>query len=267
MLSSSQDSGEVLSLTVGQFKQGCEMNHVGERFFWENSRAKTHKPFQSFFSVEATENIRAYLKSERPEAKDNEPLFTNTRGNAMRPSHLSENFWDCAKKIGIEWDTKVHQNPFRPKRTRHYFATCAKKADIDEFFLKVLMGHKLSMGEHYFENRAELEIVYTKIEPYLSIFTGTEQVQRVIKALIDTDERITELNQQILSLRIDKQEMNQMIEKQKAQMADLEKMVSVVQQPLIDTLTKMKDQMDTMREEMDSMRKSQEQKDQQVEKY
>jgi uncharacterized coiled-coil protein SlyX len=219
MISSSQDSGDLFKLSVGEFKRG--LNGKGVRFFWTTIRNKTDEPFQTFFSVEATEAVSQYLKTERPDAKDTEPLFTvNTRNGTrtITTADIGENFRDTAKRIGIVWDNEKHQNPLRPKRLRHFFTTVCGKVGIDAIFEKQFTGHVLTVGERYNENRADLEIMYKRVEPYLSIFTGSEQLIRTTKDLAETEDTIKELKATISDVRFQRDQIKDQLEAQQIKM-------------------------------------------------
>ncbi|MGD0803892.1 MAG: hypothetical protein ABSA11_07455 [Candidatus Bathyarchaeia archaeon] len=268
MLSSSQDSGDIFRLTVGQFKTGCKMNGTGIRFFWDNNRVKTSERFQSFFSVEATEAVNQYLETERIGALETEPLFTInatiidkktkkkiTKIVAMQPEHLHKAYSYTAKQIGIVWDSAKFQNPFRPKRLRHYFLTCASKAGIDEIFQNILTGHTLTIGQSYVENRADLEIIYKRIEPYLTIFGNVEQLTKAVKTIADVEDIVKQQNDLIRDLKIDRLETKADLEEMKKKNTALDQTVSI-----------MKDEFEKayaeFREERDRMRKANELKDQ-----
>jgi integrase len=255
MLSSSQDSGDILKLTVGEFRAGCKQNHTGIRFFFTNERNKTSVRFQTFFSTEATEAVFQYLRTERIGALDSEPLFTNTKGNAVTHTNLSENFAYGAKSIGIVWGTE-NQNPFRPKRLRHFFLTCAAKAGLGGTqFEKQFTGHILTVGERYNENRADLEVMFKRIEPYLLIFTGSDLLEKTVKTLSDTEDTIKELKETISDVRFQRDQIKDQLDENKAKMVGLEKSVDIMKEEFDKAYAE-------FREERDRMRKANEQKDQ-----
>jgi integrase len=230
MLSSSQDSGDLLKLTVGDFlKQFLNGSAKKTRFYFEGCRAKTNVRFRTFFSEEATRAIRSYLESDRKGAKFEEPLFViNTKSGsvALCPSHLNKAFLYCARSMGLEWDLD-ELNPFRPKRLRHYFSTCAAQAQISALFTKTFMGHALTVGEKYVEfQSADLELVYSKLEPYLSIFDASEKVQKLSNQLVETTESITELKGLISDLRFQRDTGKEQREKFKTEIIeDVEKAI------------------------------------------
>ena len=146
----------------------------------------------------------------------------------MLTEHLGKSYRYTAKTIGIKWDIDKQQNPFRPKRLRHYFTSCAKKAGIDEYFVKILMGHVLTEGENYIQDRAELEIVYCKMEPCLSIFTASDQLEKKTQELAEVSDKIKELKDTIFELRLQKLEVKDLIERQNGKIKYLEQMVTTI---------------------------------------
>lgn len=185
-LSSSHDSGDILSLNVGDIRKQKDR----ERFFWDEQRGKTGVRFKTFFSVEATDYIRRYLKQERQGAEDNEPLFvygTRLKGQIkatekrMKPQHLSSVYRDSARKMGMPVGNG-YQNPFRPKRLRHIFRTACTHAHIDEGYINAFMGHRTSVSKDYLEkDLAFLEFEYSKAEPFLTVYGvgGTEGLEKL----------------------------------------------------------------------------------------
>jgi hypothetical protein len=226
LVSSSHDSIDVLSLTVNDFLNGIIKN--GEsRFYWTGNRAKTHKPFQSFMSAEATQAIFDYLKSERPDAKPEEPLFTNKLGTMLDPDTLSDNFKNTAKAIGITWNPKC-QSPYRPKRLRSIFETACDITKVPTNFAKILMGHKRNVHEKYNQNIPELLLVYKRIEPLVSIMTGSERLQTLNNENLSlkyskekTDRQVSEMNEKLLALEREKLELQSLVVKQRVALDEM----------------------------------------------
>ena len=75
LLSSSQDSGDLFKLNVGDIREQSDKT----RIFWEDNRGKTGVLFRTFISKEATKFIRKYTEQKRLGAEDDAPLFVNTR--------------------------------------------------------------------------------------------------------------------------------------------------------------------------------------------
>ena len=180
-LSSSHDSGDVLSLNVGDIRKQKDR----ERFFWEGQRGKSEVRFKTFFSLEATDFVRRYLEQERQGADDKEPLFlTSTykgKQRRMNSKQLAYVFLDAAKRMGVKLE-KGYQNPFRSKRLRHIFRTACTHAHVDEGYINAFMGHKTSVSKGYLEkDLAFLELEYSKAEPFLTVYGvgGTEGLETI----------------------------------------------------------------------------------------
>jgi len=176
LLSTSQDSGDLFSLTAGW----ARIQKSRDRFYWSGNRQKTKEPFKTFFSKEATKWVRRCIEQERKEAKDDEPIFLDNRGDPMEPNHLSSIFRDIADKMGIE-NGNGYQNPLRPKRLRHIFRTACSRAGIDEGYMHAFMGHKSDVSGIYLEKPVQvLELEYSRVEPMLTVF-GIGQSEEVRK--------------------------------------------------------------------------------------
>ena len=175
LLSSSQDTGGLLGLNVGDIREQSMSN----RIYWESNRDKTGTLFKTFFSKEATQLIRRYITQERKDAKDDEPLFVVTKGNRMNPKHLSSVYRDAAKKMGVKWGNGEH-NPLRPKRMRHLFRTACDTVGVSELYKNMFMGHKNSMGMDYSEvSRAKAELEYLRVEPFLTVYGEVEEATEI----------------------------------------------------------------------------------------
>ena len=179
LVSTSQDTGDLFALTVGW----ARMQENRERFYWHGNRTKTGVPFKVFFSQEATEYVRRYIRQEREGAKNHEPIFM-TSGNEghgqgrvqkpMKPRHIGDIFREVAKKMGIH-DGGEYQNPLRPKRLRHIFRTACTHVHMDEGYMHSFMGHKSNISQRYLEKPVPvLEIEYSKVEPMLTVFEVSE---------------------------------------------------------------------------------------------
>jgi len=181
MLSTSQDPGDVLRLTVG-FVTSQKNN---ERLYWEGERIKTDESFRTFFSKEATMRLRRYVAQERKDAGPDDPLFVRTKGRSITPKNLSENCINVARKMGVT--NGETQHPFRPKRMRSIFRSACSIAGIEKGYINVFMGHRTDISDSYLEKpRATLELRYAMVEPYLTIFSG------------DTSQEIAEMKEQVL---------------------------------------------------------------------
>ncbi|MHC3130202.1 MAG: tyrosine-type recombinase/integrase [Candidatus Bathyarchaeota archaeon] len=209
LLSSSQDSGDFFKLNVGDIReQGGK-----RRIFLEGTRNKTSVLFRTFLSKEATRFIRKYLNQERKNAEDKDPLFVYTRYQKMKqpngkvkpvkvekrmtPTNLASIYRDAARKMGIKWDNGEH-NPLRPKRMRHLFRTACDAAGVPELYTNAFMGHRNHMGQEYSElSKAKLELEYLRVEPFLTVYSQTEENLEIKEDVRKMETRIVDLNKEI----------------------------------------------------------------------
>jgi site-specific recombinase XerC/soluble cytochrome b562 len=209
LLSSSQDSGDLLNLNVGEI---CEQNDKS-RIFWEGTRNKTGVSFRTFLSKEATRFVRKYLDQERGNAKATDPLFVYTRylkkkqpnGSVKRvpvekrvtPGNLASIYRDVARKMGIKWGNGEY-NPLRPKRMCHLFRTACDTAGIPELYTNAFMGHRNHMGQEYSElSKAKLELEYLRVEPFLTVYGQSKENLEIKEDLRKMETRIIDLNKEI----------------------------------------------------------------------
>ena len=141
-------------LTVGDIKE--QIN--APRFFWAGNRQKTVVPFKTFIGAEAFAMIKRYLKEERADAEDNEPLFVKRNGDIQpMDSHLlGMNFKKAAEDMGVTTKGRS-QNPLRPKRLRKTFRTLCDAAGIERGYVHVFMGHQTSISGEYLEKTPQLQ--------------------------------------------------------------------------------------------------------------
>jgi len=200
LLSSSQDSGELFKLNVGDIREQDGKN----RIFWEDNRGKTSVMFRAFLSKEATKFIRKYLEQERKQAKDDAPLFVYTRKGAekrMTSNNLSSIYRDAARRMGIKWENGEH-NPLRPKRMRHLFRTACDTAGINELYINAFMGHSNHQGQDYSElSKAKLELEYLRVEPFLTVYGEVDESLEIKEDVKKLERRILDLNRTIDDLQ------------------------------------------------------------------
>jgi len=206
MLSSSQDTSDVLSLNIG-FVKG--QNRSSGRLFWEGERSKTGEEFRTFFSREATKFLRQYIEQERQGADPEEPIFIRTSGEVrdsgkpLLPRNLSENFNAVAKKMGL---LNGHtQSPFRPKRLRSIFSSACYQAKIDDGARHIFMGHSGSVSEKYREMPdANLELIYAQVEVFVTVYAedrsqelaqSIQKSERALDLALDLREEVKQLRE------------------------------------------------------------------------
>lgn len=195
LLSSGADTRDLLNLNVGFVKDAKGRMCDKKRFFWSGNRLKTRQPFRTFFSAEATKYLKRYVEQERANAKDNEPLFVGTEreytiskgehkgkhveiNQRVTTNAVSMSFRTAAQTMGYA-KKKGEPNPFRPKRFRHLFRTACAIAEIDNGYVKAMMGHT-DMTTLYVEKDIPLfKKVYLKAEPFLTVFPGVNNETRM----------------------------------------------------------------------------------------
>lgn len=201
MLSSSQDSGDLFSLSVGDIRK----QEKRDRFFWEAQRGKTQVRFKTFFSIEATNFVRRYIDQERSEADNRDPLFvynsrrkgqTRAVEECMTSNWLGSVFRRVARKMGLPVGNGF-QNVFRPKRLRHVFRTAFTHAHVDEGYIHAFMGHRSSISQDYLgKDLTTLEIEYSRAEPLLTVYgiAGTEELEKIQNELSEWKGKVADLN-------------------------------------------------------------------------
>lgn len=225
LLSTSQDSGDLLNLKVGNIREQGDKS----RIFWEGTRNKTGVPFRTFLSKEATRFIRKYLDQERVDAKATDPLFVYTRyekrkqpsGKFKRvpvekrvtPSNIASIYRDTARKMGIKWGNGEY-NPLRPKRMRHLFRTACDTAGIPELYTNAFMGHRNHMGQSYSElSKAKLEFEYLRVEPFLTVYGQSKENLEIKEDIRKMETRIIDLNKEISEQKIKNAELENTVDK------------------------------------------------------
>lgn len=191
LLSTGADATDILNLKVGFVKDGFGDVSNKKRFFWHGNRAKTGQPFKTFFSEEATQFLKRYVKQERVNASDDELLFSKTNDEPYTAHLLSINFRNAAKKMG--YTKRGQASPFRPKRFRHLFRTACAIAQIDNGFTMAFMGHASDVSSGYLEQNSSIfEKMYVKIEPLLTVFgTSKSQVNEMSREISGLKDELT----------------------------------------------------------------------------
>jgi len=200
LLSSSQDSGDLFKLNVGDIRE----QKGKSRIFWEDNRGKTSVMFRAFISKEATKFIRKYIEQKRLGAKDDAPLFVYTRKGAekrMTSNNLSSIYRDAARRTGIKWQNGEH-NPLRPKRMRHLFRTACDTVGVAELYINAFMGHSNHQGQDYSElSKAKLELEYLRVEPFLTVYGEVDESLEIKEDVKKLERRILDLNRTVDDLQ------------------------------------------------------------------
>jgi len=198
LLSTGADATDILNLKVGFVKDGRGELSDRKRLFWHGNRSKTGQPFKTFFSEEATEFLKRYVKQERADASDDKLLFSKTNDKPYDVHVLSMNFREATKRMG--YAKKDEASPFRPKRFRHLFRTACAITQIDNGFTMAFMGHASDVSSSYLEQNASIfEKMYVKVEPLLTVFGANKvnEMNREISKLKDEFTLVVEGNKGI----------------------------------------------------------------------
>ncbi|MCW4020709.1 MAG: hypothetical protein NWF14_05735, partial [Candidatus Bathyarchaeota archaeon] len=125
LLSSGQDVGDIMPLKLGWLRSQKDR----KRLSFRGVRVKTQVPFWTFFSKEATEMVRRYVKVQRADAGDDDYIWVTRlvyngseqgEQRSLSSEYYSSVLATAAEKMGILPEGTT-QNPFRPKRMRHLF--------------------------------------------------------------------------------------------------------------------------------------------------
>ena len=193
-MSTGLDSSDFLKLTVGDIR--IQMDKL--RIHLNGNRNKTSEEFSDFCSIEASELIKSYVKKQRVDATDDEPVFVVTRAgqkarffqqngrswkigdtletpNAISPREIADAFRTAQRNMGIPLQ-KGKQGPLRPKRFKKVFRTACSNAGLDKDITKLFLGHKGDQSQNYQEDDREvLEYYFEMVEPKISLFFNEEE--------------------------------------------------------------------------------------------
>jgi len=240
LLSTGADATDLFKLKVGFVKDGRGKITDAKRIFWHGNRAKTGKPFKTFFSKEATRFLKRYVDQERADAKDDDYLFPKTNDKPMDAHQLSMNFKEAAKKMGYTEDNRL--SPFRPKRFRHLFRTACAIAEIDEGYAKAMMGHSLDISGGYLEKDSSIfEKLYVKLEPYITVYaSGEYEVNTISKEHRLLKDDFAKMTQRNLKLEADVKRMDTEVKDLKEQLKQATDMIYSFE-PVLETFSAIAD--------------------------
>ncbi len=169
-LSSGLSNSDVCNLSVGQFKDGLDDNDLCSLSL---VREKIEIEFITYMSPEAVNAIKTYLKTERRNLKDNQPLFTQHTTNDQ--PFKSEGIGYIYKRINDKLGWDKGGNTFR-KITGHmcrkWFNTQLTIAGMPEEIRELFMGHKISnkiKDAYFLGRRDDLKKVYIQYLPHITI--------------------------------------------------------------------------------------------------
>lgn len=168
--SSGLSNSDIVKLTVGQFWSGLDENKLCKI---RMRRHKNEKEFVTFLSPEAVDAIKSYLRVERENIDDSQPLFTKFKSSntPIKPIAIIHTYSRLCDGLG--WSKEG--NTFR-KITGHmgrkWLKTNLTNAGMPREPLETLLGHQLKNGtddNYYMMNEHHLKSIYLKYLPEITI--------------------------------------------------------------------------------------------------
>ena len=168
--SSGLSNSDIVKLKVGQFYKGIDNHnicHIRIR------RHKNENELITFLSPEAVEAIQSYLRVERENLDDSQPLFTKFKSpdEYMSPQAIIFVYQRLNDSLG--WSKEG--NAFR-KITGHmgrkWLKTNLTNAGMPREPLETMLGHMLKNGtddNYYLGNEEALKSIYLKYLPHITI--------------------------------------------------------------------------------------------------
>jgi len=181
----------------------------------------------------ASKRLREYVRKERKDAIDSEPLLITTlperkkafrkkygrsyqnqdldllpKGNRLNPESLAINFRHGAERLGLSL-VKGQQSPLRPKRLRKIFESACTHAGVDPNIKDIFMGHAGRQSKTYEgKSREELEFYYEMVEPKINIHieetSEAEELREKLKEIQNKESsKISNLEEKIIELHAD----------------------------------------------------------------
>jgi len=204
MLSTGQKANVLLSLNMDFITDS-------DRFFLAAERVKTRFPVAVFFSQEATEAVKRYVKQHRNNADPSDPLFIDERGQRLSSKAIQDAFRRAALRMNVVNST----NPLSPTRFRHLFQEAGIIANVNADIIKVMLGHQGSIsGEYKSNSRAFILPAYIKMEPYLTVYASNGNNDHSV---------------QFATFGAELESLKQLLEQQKEEIADLQAQVNVLE--------------------------------------
>ena len=85
----------------------------------------------------------------------NSRLFLKENGNIMTYDDYRNRFVKIMKKLGME---------HKPHDARHTFITIAKRCQLDEYIIKLIVGHKIADITEKIYTHRDLELIKNEME-------------------------------------------------------------------------------------------------------
>ena len=192
LLSSGLDVNDLLKLKIADIRRYDD----NSRIFVQGIRNKTGQTYKTFFSKEATERLRNFLKTERDDAQDDEALFipsTRELKSIFKQNHgrhfnpdkdilpkiksvdskeVNYQFRKVSRKIGLKNIRRHAQSALRPKRFRKVFESACTCGGVPVPVQQTFMGHKGEMTKVYLgKSKEELEYYFELVEPHVTVYS------------------------------------------------------------------------------------------------
>jgi integrase len=168
--SSGLSNSDIVKLTIGQYRRGIDENDICKLKFRRN---KNENEVVTFISPEGVQAIKSYLRVERDNLEDSQPLFTQYKSSntAMQPVSIIRIYERLCDSLGWSKDG----NAFR-KITGHmgrkWLKTNLTNAGMPREPLETMLGHMLKNGtddNYYMMNENHLLSIYMKYLPNITI--------------------------------------------------------------------------------------------------
>jgi hypothetical protein len=192
LLSTGMDIGDLIKIDLGFVRS--QIDH--DRLYLSNFRNKNGEWIKTFFSKEATAMLRKYIKQERFDGEDSEPIFITSKSERKKQFKLENNrifknssvdelpkgkrtdtrviatnFRVAQEALGIKLE-RGKQAPLRPKRFRHIFRQACQLAGVGDDMARIFMGQKSFSSKSYQpKSREELEVLYEGVEPFIVVYS------------------------------------------------------------------------------------------------
>lgn len=227
LLSAGMDIGDLIKIDLGFVRS--QINQ--DRLYLSNFRNKNGEWIKTFFSKEATIMLRKYIKQERFDAEDSEPIFITSkterkkqfklennrvfknnsedelpRGRRVDTRVIATNFRAAQEALGIKLE-KGKQAPLRPKRFRHIFRQACQLAGVGDDMTRVFMGQKSFSSKSYQpKSREELEVLYAGVEPFVTIYS--DPVATDLEKQLETERKETKTQFEMFNKKIESLEFS-----------------------------------------------------------
>lgn len=204
--SSGMSSVDVCNITVGQFREGIDNDNICTL---KMKRQKADRQFVTFLSPEAVESVQLYLKVERDNVENEQPLFTKFKGDEKLSSIAIVGMYRFLNdSLGWDKGSNKYRN-ITSHMGRKWFKTRLTNDNMPDNPLKAMMGHKLPGldDNYYLDNVKALKKLYLIHLPAITIqdtkthVLESEEYKKLNEKLEEESKKSRELEEQIKFLR------------------------------------------------------------------